>query len=328
MSTEHNPGQLLCIVLNLLVVTGTSLVVVCSLANRYDFPQPIPDLLRHDLEETAKNKPSPISPAPWLYTAWAVVMGWQLLLALHAFFSICRKWTGVPVYTSPILLSAPLLLCISLACSLNAAWFVVYDREIVSTACLLAVLSMVLGWTSFGLSLYSLEVNMFRLRKAERYSEIITHRIIVHNGLALYAMWCVYVTAFNVAVAMMHNDQKTVDTDTSTVVAMIIMAVFMVCYFLLDVTCLDQYTRYTGTPYLVSIVVLSACFFRQDDWKSDDVNFIFLAGLLTFAFLSCMVKSACVLCRVMRPSTYGSMDVTSVSFRRATPEDEGRYLLK
>ena len=87
--------------------------------------------------------------------------------------------------------------------------------------------------------------------------------------------------------------------------------------------------RYTGTPYIVSIVVLSACIFRQEDWRSDDVNFIFLAALLTFAFLSCMAKSACVLCRVMRPNSHGSMDVTSVSFRRPPPpEDEGRYLLK
>lgn len=323
MSTEHNPGQLLCILFNLLVVAGASLVVVCSLANQYNFQQPIPDLLRHDLETTADNRPSPISPAPWLYTGWAVVIGWQIIMALHAFFSIFRKWTGVPVYTSPILMSAPLLLCMSLAYGLNAAWFVVNDRELVATSCLLVILAMVSAWTAFGLSLHSLEVNMFRLRKAERYSEIVAHRFIVHNGLALYAMWLVFISAFNVTVAMMHNDTKTVDKDTSTMVAMIIMAVFMVIYFLADVTCFDQYTRYTGTPYIVSIVVLSACIFRQGDWKSDDLNFIFLAGLLTFAFLSCMAKSACVLCRVMRPSTYGSMDVTPVSFRRATPEDEG-----
>ncbi|RUS79465.1 hypothetical protein EGW08_012769 [Elysia chlorotica] len=328
MASDHNSFQMLCIFTNLVMVLAVSLLVTCSLALQYSFQEPLPGLLHHSLEEMSDAKPSPISPAPWLHVTWAVVMAWQLALALHALISVFRKWGGVPVYTSPVLLSVPVLMSVIAACGLSGGWFLLYDQNRTTTSCVLAGLAMVLAWMAFGFSLSSLEENLFRLSKAERYSEILLHRLIVHNGLALYAMWSMYVAACNVAVAMIHNEKHSVDKDLSTGVAMTMMAVFMVGYFLMDVTCLDRFTRYTGTPYMVSIFVLSACIFRQEDWKSDDVNFIFLACLLTLAFLFCMAKSACVLCRVMRPNKHGSIDVTSVSFRRAVPEDEGRYLLK
>ena len=39
MTTDHNPGQLFCILLTVCVVVGTSLVVTCSLAHQYGFPE-------------------------------------------------------------------------------------------------------------------------------------------------------------------------------------------------------------------------------------------------------------------------------------------------
>ncbi|GFN87848.1 hypothetical protein PoB_001435400 [Plakobranchus ocellatus] len=148
------------------------------------------------------------------------------------------------------------------------------------------------------------------------------------NGLALYATWCMFVASFNVVVAMMYNDLYKVDEDTATEVAISIIGMFMIGFFVLDITCLDKYTRHTATPYILFIIVMSACFFRQDDWVSDDVNFILLAMLLTLSFLLCMAKSACVLCRVIRPATFGTMDVTNGTFQYTNPEDEARYLMK
>ncbi|GFO48069.1 hypothetical protein PoB_007457400 [Plakobranchus ocellatus] len=190
MATDHNPGQLLCILLNLVFVVGTSLVIVCSLANQYGFSEPIPQLLRQDLQDTANNKPSPISPASWIHCAWAIVFLWQLIFVFHALNSVCRKWTGVPVYTYPVLISSSLLSCFNLACAFNVAWFVFYDRGYSSTACLFIVLSVILGWAAYGLSLYSLEINLFRLRKAERYKDICMQRFIVHWWCG---WWCVIV---------------------------------------------------------------------------------------------------------------------------------------
>ncbi|CAL1533755.1 unnamed protein product [Lymnaea stagnalis] len=326
MSTNHNPVQLLCLILTLFVTIVTTLVVFSSLARQYNFQEPLPNLLLHDLEYVATTRPSPISPASWIHPIWVVILLWQLLWSVYGIICIFLKTSGVPLYTSPVLFSVPVLLIFDFACGFVIAWFILYDRLYTSISCPFILVTSLLTWISFGFSTHSLRNNVYRLEKSERRAEIWIHRLLVQNGLAALATWAVFVLAYNITLALIHHKDIKFDGDNSSTVGLSVIGAFQLLYLLLDVTCIDRSTRYTVTPYIVSIVALSACLFRLQDWVTDDVKFIYLATLLCFAFLSLLIKATCVACRIMRP-TCGGGDLTTMN-QASTSETEAHYLLK
>ncbi|XP_059154021.1 uncharacterized protein LOC131939619 [Physella acuta] len=323
MNTNHNPFQLIFLLLNVCVVVITTLVVFTSLGLQYGFQEAIPNLLRHDLENISSAEPSPISPAPWFHPIWAAIFILQVLWSVYGVVSVFRKTAGVPVYTSPVLLSVTVLLFFIVACGFNIAWFILYDRKYTSTSCAFLFVSVVSGWISFFTATYHLASNVYRLRKSERRTEIYLVRLLVHNGMSAYAMWCWHVLCYNITVAAIHNSKIKLSPDVASIIGLSFIGAAQLTYLLVDVICLDRFTRYIVAPYIVTI---PACLYRAHDWPSNAEDFILLISLLSFAFFSLMVKCLFITCRIVRP-TSGGGEITFVS-HTSPSTSEDRYLLK
>ncbi|BFZ22649.1 hypothetical protein BsWGS_25688 [Bradybaena similaris] len=325
MTAKHSPLQIFCLAVNLVVVALTTVVTFTILARQYHFQEAIPGLFRNDLEAVAEAQPSPISPPAWIHCAWGVILVWQLVWAIHGLVSIFRTTYGFPVYTNPVLLPPLMLVIVMFACGFNVSWFILYDRLYTSTSCLFICLMVVTAWTAYALSLSALNFNYYRLQKTGMESEICVTRLLVQNGLAAYAMWGVFVLAFNATVALIHNTNTHMAGDIAVIVAVLVIGCTQLIYLVVDVTCLDSYSRYIVTPYFIPIVVLAACLFRQDVWFSTDINFVLLTVLLAFAFLSLMLKSAWATYKIIR-HTSGGGDISGSG--PSSPVNESYYLLK
>uniref|UniRef100_A0A0B7ASA7 Uncharacterized protein n=1 Tax=Arion vulgaris TaxID=1028688 RepID=A0A0B7ASA7_9EUPU len=325
MTSNHSPLQVLCLIISLAAVILTTLVAFSNLGRQYGFQEAIPGLLRSNLEAVSNKQPSPISPPAWINCAWGIILIWQVLWCVHGIVSIFRTSYGVPVYTNPVLLSPIMLLLFMFACGLNVSWFILYDRMYTSTSCLFIFLTTATTWATYASALSSMNYNIYRLKKSRMYLEICLSRVLVQNGLAAYAMWGVFVLAFNVSVAVIYNKETHVTNAVSTVIGASIIGCVQIFYFLLDVSCLDSFARYIMTPYIVPIVVLASCMFRQELWVSTDITFILLASLLSFAFLSFMMKGACMAFKIIRNNSGGG-DITTSG--PTSPVDESYHLLK
>ncbi|CAG5130478.1 unnamed protein product [Candidula unifasciata] len=325
MTTKHSPLQIFCLVVNFLVVVLTTVVAFTILGRQYQLLEAIPGLFRNDLQKVAEAQPSPISPPQWLHCTWGVILVWQVVWAVHGLASICRTTFGFPVYTNPVLLTPLMLVLFMFACGFNVSWFILYDRLYTSTSCLFVFLMTSTAWTAYGLSLTALNFNYYRMQKTSMECEVCVTRVLVQNGLAAYAMWGVFVLAFNVAVALIHNTHTHTSENMATIVAILVIACAQLIYLAVDVVCLDDFSRYIITPYFIPIIVLAACLFRQEVWFSTDINFILLTTLLAFAFLSLMAKSAWTTYKIIRNNTGGG-DITGSG--PSSPVNESYYLLK
>ncbi|KAH9505743.1 hypothetical protein Btru_055675 [Bulinus truncatus] len=326
MGTYHNPFQLICLFFNFAVAIVTTLVVFSSLGKQYGFQEALPSLLTQDLQDVAEARPTSISPEAWVHNIWACLTLWHVVWAFYGLVNVFRKSAGVPVYTSPALLTNIALVTHIFACGFTIAWFILYDRLYTSVSCLFIAMTCILSWISYGALSYALESNRFRLEKSERKTEIWLTRFLVHNAVAAIGTWSYFVFAFNLAIAVMHNENFGLKDEYASIIGLTVIGVFQVVFLILNGTCFDRQTRYTITPYIISIVALTAVLFRIQEWTSTDNKFILAAVLLAFAFLSLMIKAVFVAFRILKSSSDGG-EITA-EYHHSTKETEARYLLK
>ncbi|XP_021245511.1 uncharacterized protein LOC110395440 isoform X2 [Numida meleagris] len=223
------------------------------------------------------------TPAGWTFLIWNVIYAWQLAWLLYALSGICRRNELGCVYMKPDFLPIPFYVAWILNNGLNVGWLFLWDREYLLPALLLlAALTFTTGAALF-ISHRALSIHSTWFMKGHQ-ADLWLIRILVQNGLALYATWTTIATLLNFAVVLIYKWD--VSNETATTASLSILALILIMWFCQENFFLDKYVRYNLTIYPVVIIALTGSMCKDFSASSPTTNGIFIVVLLA---LTCFI---------------------------------------
>ena len=185
------------------------------------------------------------NPAPWAFDIWKLVNAWTSAWILYSLTHIFRK--RVPDVLSPFF-----FVFFTLATLSNMAWTQFMSWEIikVTTGCVFAL--MVFLYASLACSYTGLYKQRYFIRRLDFW---FIH-LLVNNGIAVYATWATVAALRSLAltVTYFHGLKQ----EFAVTIALGILAVSIVVWFILENTIFKEDLLYTLTIYPVLIWVLAA----------------------------------------------------------------------
>ncbi|XP_048236560.1 uncharacterized protein LOC124126496 [Haliotis rufescens] len=267
-------------------------------------------LLIYDIKDISDKYAVEITPASPMLAIWWVIFVWQGLWMVFALINICRKSRHGPVYVSPVLLSPTLFLTSALNWGVVLGWSLLFDREYLWLAFAFLLLTCLSTYICLGLSYRDMAAHRPTLVKEGRRVDVWLVRVLVQNGLAMYAAWCTFATLLNLAAALAYARDFGISPRTSSTISLGILAGELVLFAISDWTFLDKYSRYTVSPYLVLIVALTGSVVQN--WQLGAANSIFTVVLLVVSVIAFLVKIGLTILRHIRETDRRKEAVTTL----------------
>ncbi|XP_041473934.1 uncharacterized protein LOC121422798 [Lytechinus variegatus] len=236
-------------------------------------------------EEVSDAYPVLVTPAGWTFLVWAIIYIWMLIYVIYILTTICRRNKNGPVYMNPPVITANFLAFFTLNLAFNIVWLFLFSRRefawSLADSCLLAFSAYICLWISH--------------RNVEKYRDVMEtnhkvdlwcNRILLQNGLAVYATWTTIATLINLSIALTYlADVKNL---SASLISLSILTAEVVVYFVVDTFYWDRYLRYTFTVYPTVIWALSGVL--SENWDPDTKTSIFNAVLLAVGCLCFVIK--------------------------------------
>ena len=269
----------------LLITTGLYLVTVIVNGFAAFASDPHTFGFLQDIGNVSAMYPTDITPANWVFAIWAVIYLWQAAWLLWAwvFLAFCSRATRT--------ISLLLYVFFGIACACNIVWVYLWGNVIVIGALTVIIL--------FALSLI-LSV-AFSVRKTasvalggnqgggwkNTLSRWITY-VLVHNGLAVYTTWLCIAWLLNMSIVAdaQNGFRGAMSRDDAGTLALSLLTVEVILWFLLEQTCLEHYVRYIHTIYPVLIVAMVGVLVEH--WNrgtEESMNHIFVLGILVLVVI-------------------------------------------
>uniref|UniRef100_H3BA93 Si:dkey-29d8.3 n=1 Tax=Latimeria chalumnae TaxID=7897 RepID=H3BA93_LATCH len=224
-----------------------------------------------------------ITPAGWTFSIWGVIYFWLAVWLIYVFTWLCRRNAHGWMYLEPRILSFLFYISWIINNILNITWLFLWDRECLITALIILALIVFTNYAMLFFSYRGSYANGAWLQKAHK-TDLWLIRVLVQNGVAVYATWTTIATLLNFAAVLTYSGN--VSLETAGTVALSILLIEVVSWFVLENFVLDKYVRYTLTIYPVVIVALSGVLDKNYNASSPSKNGIYTAVLLGIA---CMI---------------------------------------
>ncbi|XP_068925074.1 uncharacterized protein [Petaurus breviceps papuanus] len=235
-----------------------------------------------------------LTPAGWTFLIWNVIYLWQLAWLGYALSGICRRNELGWFYMKPDVLPTLFYLVWILNNALNVGWLFLWDKEYLSPA--LLVLTGLTGsnYVILFLACRGLHSHRTWLQNHHR-TDLWLLRILVQNGIALYATWTTVATLLNFAVVLIYT--VAVANQTSTTIVLSILLMLLVLWFYLENFLLDTYVHYILLIYPVVMIALSGSLDQHYNPSAPSRNNIFAVVLMVVTSVMFLVRLGLVTCR-------------------------------
>ncbi|XP_062841302.1 uncharacterized protein si:ch211-161h7.5 [Trichomycterus rosablanca] len=150
-------------------------------------------------------------------------------------------------------------------------------------------------------------------------------RILVQNGIAVYTTWTSIASLINFTITLSY-DAGMNKTDAATL-ALSLLLVAVIAWFVLENTLLDRHVRYILTIYPVIIVALSGGMTKNFDASAPALNSVFTAVLLAIACVLLVVKVCLVIWRHLKQPIYGDTITPGMMLPMEIAEKQKRILM-
>ena len=243
-----------------------------------------------------------ITPASWTFTIWAFIYIWQISWIVYALVNLFRRTEDGPGYAHPPIVTVPF--CLAYLCNMcfNAGWMIIWDRQILEAAFAFLFLIALTLYICLVIVYRSFDANANILIKQNRKADIWLVRMLIFNGIGIYATWTTIATLLNLAIVITYRSNPAISQDVASTVSLCVLTLEIAVFVSTDLTILDRYTRYTFTPYLVLIVALSGV--TAKNWQDGARNSIWGVALLIAAVVAAVTKFAMLFYRHFQKPLY------------------------
>ncbi|KAM4544121.1 uncharacterized protein V3H82_021926 [Fundulus diaphanus] len=141
------------------------------------------------------------------------------------------------MYTTPAVLPYGFHVSIIINLSLNITWLFLYDRELLLPVLIASALMtltdyMMLFFSCHGLKIYGAWLSKYR------NADLWMFRILVQNGVAVYATWGTLSTLLNLTIYLQH--QTGTSRCHSTILSLLLLLMELLVWFLLENSYFDE----------------------------------------------------------------------------------------
>ncbi|XP_041474157.1 uncharacterized protein LOC121422972 [Lytechinus variegatus] len=237
--------------------------------------------------------PTPVTPAGYTFSIWGLIYLWNFAWIIYILTTLCRSNSRGPVYLNPPATTVMFLNSYMINNVANILWLFLWDREYLTRSALglfLIALTLYVG-------LYISLTNVYQYLtdfKDFAESDLWAYRVLVHNGLAIYATWATAASLINLSVALIY--EAMLPSDVATYVSLTTLAVIVIVYFVFELFVFDAYTRYVFMVYPTLIWALAGIMVANGDDTNSPV-FVYSAILVSVCFIFFIVKTVFMIIR-------------------------------
>ncbi|KAJ8419161.1 hypothetical protein AAFF_G00006600 [Aldrovandia affinis] len=242
-----------------------------------------------------------ITPAGWTFSIWGVIYPWLSCMLIYVFSGLCRRNAYGWMYCAPAVLPYGFFVTWIINMSLNMSWLFLFDRELMAPAVIVSALMAFTNYLIIFFSCHGLKVYGPWLNKYHKV-DLWLIRILVQNGVAVYATWTTIATLLNLTIVLAYKSAVSM-SDASTL-SLSLLLIEVLGWFVLENFILDSHVRYILTVYPVVILALSGNMSKNFKAASPSNNGIFTAVLLSVACTLFTVRLALVVWRHRKKPYY------------------------
>ena len=206
------------------------------------------------------------NPAPWAFDIWKLVNAWTAVWILYSLTHVFRKRV-------PDVLSAFFFVFFTLSSLADIAWtqFMSWEFIKVTTGCNFGI--MLFLYASLACSYTGLYKQRYYIRRLDFW---VIH-LLVNNGIAVYTTWITVAALRSLAVTITYFHG--IKQELAVTIALGILGVSIVVWFILENTVFKDDLLYTWTIYPVLIWVLAASVIFQFN-RVSRLNTVIMQALL------------------------------------------------
>ncbi|KAL8173300.1 UNVERIFIED_CONTAM: hypothetical protein K2H54_044477 [Gekko kuhli] len=231
------------------LVTYTSMVVMNEGAASGAFK----GIFQTASENVSRLFDTDFTPAPWAFQIWNVVYLWQYMWLGYVFSRLFRRNELGWVYKQPDILPNSFFFVWMVNNILNIERLFLWDGMHLLSTWLMTVLLTVSTYIALIISHRALYPYKYWLQK-HSFGDLLLIRILVQNGIALYATWTTIATLLHFTVVLVYIGD--VANETATIVSLCILFFGLIGWFYLENFVLDKYVRYNLAVYPGVILAL------------------------------------------------------------------------
>ncbi|XP_072235019.1 uncharacterized protein [Leuresthes tenuis] len=298
----HNIGLLIAMVLSLVVFIITMVFSALAAPGIYPF--------LYSTGNTSDDFVTQITPSGWTFAIWSIIYVFLALVVVYFLSGICRKNAYGYFYCSPAILPLGFFgsWCLNLA--LNVGWLFLWDRRSMVAALVFLILITLTNYAMIFFSCYGLKNYGAWLNKYHKV-DLWLHRVLIQNGIAIYATWTTIASHVNLAIVLDYNANMT-STDAGTV-SLSILTVVLLVWFLLENSILDKHVRFILSIYPFVIWALTGVYTKNYNTAAPTRNNVFIAVLLAIACVLFATRVLLVVWRQIKRPLYRDVNPDAMS---------------
>ncbi|XP_033841878.1 uncharacterized protein LOC117388441 [Periophthalmus magnuspinnatus] len=235
-------------------------------------------------EDVLLKYTTPFTPVQWTFFVWDFIYIWVLAMFLYFISGLCRRTAYDWMYTTPAAFCYGFHISVIANVCLNITFLFLFDREALFSVMVTSGLMTGTDYTILFFSCHGLKIYGAWLYKNHRI-DLWLYRILVQNGIALYATWGTLSTLLTLTMFMQYQTGAS-RCDCAAVSQMLLLIVLFV-WFLFENFCFDVHVRYIFTIYPVVILWLSGNIANLDPGTH---NFFFAVFILILSCLLFLVR--------------------------------------
>ncbi|XP_017157328.1 uncharacterized protein LOC108165700 [Poecilia reticulata] len=211
-------------------------------------------VFRQRTEDVALKYKTSVTPAQWTFFVWDFVHFWFFAMFVYFLAGLCRRSTYEWMYATPAVLPYGFHVSVITYLSLNITWLFLYDREMLLPVLITSALMTLTDYMMLFFSCHGLKIYGAWLSK-HRNADLWMFRILVQNGVAVYATWGTLSTLLNLTIYLQHQTEAS--RYHCTMLSLLLLLMELLVWFLLENFYLDEHMRYTAAIYPVVILWLT-----------------------------------------------------------------------
>ncbi|XP_034036496.1 uncharacterized protein LOC117519271 [Thalassophryne amazonica] len=241
------------------------------------------------------------TPAQWTFFVWDFIYFWVFAMFSYMVVGLCRRSAYGFMFTTPAVLPYGFHISVIINMLFNITWLFLFDREMLFTVLITSLLMTATSYMILFFSCWGLRVYGGWLHKFHR-TDLWLIRILVQNGMAVYATWGMLCTLLNLTIYLQYQ------TETlkcyCVMASLLLLLMELLAWFLLENFWLDNDVRYVLTIYPVVVLWLTATL--QNSTSSGGHVYIFAAFILAVSCILFVVRIALVTWRHYKRPLYST----------------------
>ena len=219
-----------------------------------------------------------MTPADWTFYMTAIIYFWQSMWLTYGCSLVVRKVDTAPMYVVFQVLPPDLYVVFAFSLACNISWLLIWDKQYMEVALVFVNLMSCTSYICLAVSLRRLNEYGAHMSMRSYTHDILLIRVLVQNGLAMFAAWGTVASMFNFAVVLCYGTGA--EKEVASTVSLSIFGLEIIVWWIFDNFVLDRYLRYLYSPYIVLLVSLAGIISKNWDPKSTNALYTVLVFII------------------------------------------------